>query len=293
MPFFFRLLSRMPLWLLHAAGWVLGWLYFWGSRGYRENFRANVAQSGLGWDACKGAIAQSGMMIAEFPRMWLGSIPAVQWEGLEVVETAYAGGKGIIFLTPHMGCFELAARATAARFSPQYGDLTVLFRPGRRPAVDRLLESARAGAGFHTAPTNLVGVRQLLRALRAGKAVGLLPDQVPPGDMGVWSPFFGRPAYTMTLAARLALQSGAPMVLAWGERRLWGAGYVLHFSAMQRPPTTDVDEAVAHINRAMEVLIRQCPAQYLWSYPRYKNPAPFLAVPDPATASSPRGDAIV
>ena len=293
MPFFFRLLSRMPLWLLHAAGWVLGWLYFWGSRGYRENFRANVAQSGLGWDACKGAIAQSGMMIAEFPRMWLGSIPAVQWEGLEVVETAYAGGKGIIFLTPHMGCFELAARATAARFSPQYGDLTVLFRPGRRPAVDRLLESARAGAGFHTAPTNLVGVRQLLRALRAGKAVGLLPDQVPPGDMGVWSPFFGRPAYTMTLAARLALQSGAPMVLAWGERRPWGAGYVLHFSAMQRPPTTDVDEAVAHINRAMEVLIRQCPAQYLWSYPRYKNPAPFLAVPDPATASSPRGDAIV
>ena len=293
MPFFFRLLSRMPLWLLHAAGWVLGWLYFWGSRGYRENFRANVAQSGLGWDACKGAIAQSGMMIAEFPRMWLGSIPAVQWEGLEVVETAYAGGKGIIFLPPHMGCFELAARATAARFSPQYGDLTVLFRPGRRPAVDRLLESARAGAGFHTAPTNLVGVRQLLRALRAGKAVGLLPDQVPPGDMGVWSPFFGRPAYTMTLAARLALQSGAPMVLAWGERRPWGAGYVLHFSAMQRPPTTHVDEAVAHINRAMEVLIRQCPAQYLWSYPRYKNPAPSLAVPDPATASSPRGDAIV
>jgi KDO2-lipid IV(A) lauroyltransferase len=173
-----------------------------------------------------------------------------------------------------MGCFELAARATAARFSPRYGDLTVLFRPGRRPAVDRLLESARAGAGLQTAPTNLAGVRQLLRALRAGKAVGLLPDQVPPGDMGVWSPFFGRPAYTMTLAARLAMQSDAPMILAWGERRPWGAGYVLRFSAMHKPSTRDVDEAVAQINRAMEALIRQCPAQYLWSYPRYKNPVP-------------------
>jgi len=284
MPFFFRLLSQMPLWLLHAAGWLLGWLYFWGSPGYRENFRVNVTQSGLGWDACKGAIAQSGMMIAEFPRMWLGPIPAVQWEGLEVVETAYAGGKGVIFLTPHMGCFELAARATAARFSPRYGDLTVLFRPGRRPAVDRLLESARAGAGLQTAPTNLAGVRQLMRALRAGRAVGLLPDQVPPSEMGVWSPFFGRPAYTMTLAARLALQSGAPLVLAWGERRPWGAGYRLHFSPMPSLPTTDLDAAVAHLNRAMEVLIRQCPAQYLWSYPRYKNPA---------TASIPRGDAVV
>jgi len=274
MPLFFRLLARMPLWLLHAAGWLLGWLYFWGSRGYRDNFRANVAQSGLAWDACKGAIAQSGMMLAEFPRIWLGATPPVRWEGLEVVESAYAAGKGIVFLTPHMGCFELAARATAARFSPRYGDLTVLFRPGRRPAVDRLLESARAGAGLQTAPTNLAGVRQLLRALRAGKAVGLLPDQVPPDDLGVWSPFFGRPAYTMTLAARLAMQSDAPMILAWGERRPWGAGYVLRFSAMHKPSTRDVDEAVAQINRAMEALIRQCPAQYLWSYPRYKNPVP-------------------
>ena len=277
MPFFFRLLSRMPLWLLHAAGWLVGWLYFWGSRGYRENFRANVAQSGLAWDDCKGAIAQSGMMIAEFPRVWLGTTPPLRWEGLEVVESAYAAGKGIVFLTPHMGCFELAARATAARFSPRYGDLTVLFRPGRRPAVDRLLESARAGAGLQTAPTNLAGVRQLLRALRAGKAVGLLPDQVPPGDMGVWSPFFGRPAYTMTLAARLAMQSDAPMILAWGERLAWGAGYVLRFSAMHKPSTHNVDEAVAQINRAMEALIRQRPSQYLWSYPRYKNPVPQAA----------------
>ena len=273
MPFFFRLLSRMPLGLLHAVGWLLGWLYFWCSRGYRENFRANVAQSGLGWDACKAAIAQSGMLVAEFPRIWLGPIPPLRWEGLAVVQAAYAAGRGIIFLTPHMGCFELAARATAARFSPQYGDLTVLFRPGRRPALDRLLETARAGAGLQTAPTNLAGVRQLLRALRAGRAVGLLPDQVPPDEMGLWSPFFGRPAYTMTLAARLALQSGAPMVLAWGERRPWGAGYVLHFRSMEQPPTADLDAAVAHINQAMEALIRQCPGQYLWSYPRYKNPA--------------------
>jgi KDO2-lipid IV(A) lauroyltransferase len=81
----------------------------------------------------------------------------------------------------------------------------------------------------------------------------------------------------MTLAARLALQSDATMVLAWGERLPWGAGYVLRFSAMQKPATSDVNEVVAQINRAMEILIRQCPAQYLWSYPRYKNPVPQAA----------------
>jgi len=292
MPFFFRLLSRMPLWLLHAAGWLLGWLYFWGSRGYRENFRANVAQSGLAWKACKGAIAQSGMMIAEFPRIWLGAPPALRWEGLAVVEAAYAAGKGIVFLTPHMGCFELAARATAARFHSRFGDLTVLFRPGRRPAVDCLLDVARAGSGLQTAPTNLAGVRQLLRALRAGKAVGLLPDQVPPADMGMWSPFFGRPAYTMTLAARLASQSGAPIILAWCERLPWGAGYVLHFSALEPLPDGGLEAEVAHINRAMEALIRQCPAQYLWSYPRYKNPVSSAAVLEPVVSGTP-GDARV
>ena len=287
MPLLFRFLSLMPLWLLHAAGWLLGWLYFWASRGYRDNFRANVAQSGLAWDACKGAIGQSGMMIAEFPRVWLGSTPPLRWEGLELLESAYSAGKGIVLLTPHMGCFELAARAIATRFSSQYGDFTVLFRPGRRPAIDRLLESARAGAGLKTAATNLAGVRQLMRALRSGKAVGLLPDQVPPADMGVWSPFFGRPAYTMTLAARLALQSEALMILVWVERRPWGAGYVLRLSAMHKPSTPDVDEAVAQINRAMETLIRQCPSQYLWSYPRYKNPVPQVAVSgvDPIHAS--------
>jgi len=287
MPLLFRFLSLMPLWLLHAAGWLLGWLYFWASRGYRDNFRANVAQSGLAWDACKGAIGQSGMMIAEFPRVWLGSTPPLRWEGLELLESAYSAGKGIVLLTPHMGCFELAARAIATRFSSQYGDFTVLFRPGRRPAIDRLLESARAGAGLKTAATNLAGVRQLMRALRSGKAVGLLPDQVPPADMGVWSPFFGRPAYTMTLAARLALQSEALMILVWVERRPWGAGYVLRFSAMPKPSTRDVDEAVAQINRAMETLIRQCPSQYLWSYPRYKNPVPQVAASgvDPIHAS--------
>jgi KDO2-lipid IV(A) lauroyltransferase len=119
----------------------------------------------------------------------------------------------------------------------------------------------------------------MIRALRRGEAVGLLPDQVPPVGLGVWAPFFGQPAYTMTLAARLVQQTGATLLLAWGERLPRGAGYVVRVSApAEALPTDDAASPDTHtacasvVNRAMEALIRQCPQQYLWGYNRYKTP---------------------
>jgi KDO2-lipid IV(A) lauroyltransferase len=112
----------------------------------------------------------------------------------------------------------------------------------------------------------------MIKALRSGRAVGLLPDQVPPEGMGQWAPFFGQPAYTMTLAARLALQTSARVVLIWGERLPWGWGYRLHTQALEHPLSHDLDTAVVQINQAMEALILQCPSQYIWGYARYKTP---------------------
>jgi KDO2-lipid IV(A) lauroyltransferase len=113
----------------------------------------------------------------------------------------------------------------------------------------------------------------MMRALKRGETVGLLPDQVPPEGMGVWVPFFGRAAYTMTLAARLVQQSGAEVSLLWTERRPGGAGYVVHAEPLPEPLPERGDEASAlAINRAMEAVIRRCPRQYLWGYHRYKSP---------------------
>ena len=101
----------------------------------------------------------------------------------------------------------------------------------------------------------------------------LLPDQVPPDGMGAWAPFFGRDAYTMTLSARLAQQTGATVLLLWGERLPWGRGFRLHFrelqqSAGRRPGA----RRWRQVNQEMERLIRECPSQYLWGYARYKHP---------------------
>ena len=148
----------------------------------------------------------------------------------------------------------------------------MLYRPSRQAALSEVVETARRREGLQTAPTTLAGVRQMIRALRAGQAVGLLPDQVPPEGQGVWSPFFGQPAYTMTLAARLVQQTGATPLLAWGERLPGAQGFRVHVQPFGEPLSADLDAAVAQINRAMEGLIRQCPQQYLWGYGRYKKP---------------------
>ena len=112
----------------------------------------------------------------------------------------------------------------------------------------------------------------MIKALRRGHAVGLLPDQVPPEGQGLWSPVFGRKAYTMTLAARLVQQTGAQVLLVRSERLSWGRGFVLHAYAMPEPLAADTATAVAQINAEMERLIRACPSQYLWGYGRYKQP---------------------
>jgi KDO2-lipid IV(A) lauroyltransferase len=121
-------------------------------------------------------------------------------------------------------------------------------------------------------PTTLAGVRQMLRALKAGEAVGLLPDQVPPKGLGVWAPFFGRDAYTMTLPARLVQQTGAALLLVWGERLPGGRGYTVHVRHFEAELARDPVAAAREVNAEMERMVRAGPTQYLWGYARYKGP---------------------
>lgn len=272
MLFLFRLLSRVPLWFLHLLGALLGWGVFVLSPTYRRRFLAHGALAGYRFGQVRGAVAHAGRMAAETPRVWLGRAPRMEWDNIACVDAAYAQRRGVVFLTPHMGCFEATAQGLAQRYAAQYGPITVLYRPARKAALARVMEASRRRPGLETAPTTLAGVRQMMRALRAGQAVGLLPDQVPPAGLGQWAPFFGRDAYTMTLGARLALQTGAVTLLTWGERLPWGRGFRLHFRELAQPLPTDLDAAVRQINREMERVIRECPQQYLWGYARYKTP---------------------
>ena len=268
----YRFASRWPLGLLHALGAALGWLTWAASPIYRRRIAEHARLAGYRFAEVRASVAHAGRMALETPRLWFGAPVPVAWSGTELLDQAYAARRGIVFMTPHLGCFEITAQAVGARYHAGHGPITVLYRPPRQAALAEVVETARRREGLETAPTTLAGVRQMIKALRAGRAVGLLPDQVPPEGQGLWSPVFGKPAYTMTLAARLIQQTGATPLLAWGERLAGGRGFRVHIQAFPEPFSGDLDTAVAQINRAMEGLIRQCPQQYLWGYGRYKTP---------------------
>jgi len=264
----FQLLSFWPLRLLHGLGAVLGWITFLASPTYRRRFVENARQAGYAFAQVRRAVAEAGKLVAETPRLWFGAMPPVHWEQAEAIERLRAEGRGIVFLTPHLGCFEVTARSYAAQFGP----VTVLYRPARKPWLRELVATSRNRPNMAAVPTTLAGVRQMLRALKAGEAVGLLPDQVPPQGLGVWAPFFGRDAYTMTLPSRLVQQTGAVLLLVWGERLPGGRGYHVHVRRFDGELARDAREAATQVNAEMERMVRAGPGQYLWGYARYKQP---------------------
>ncbi len=290
MPSLLAWLSHRSLRLLHALGALLGWAVYLLSPSYRRRLQENTRLAGVGPADRRTAVAEAGKLVLELPRLWLrprdqAIADPVTWQGAELVEASLARGRGLVLLTPHMGSFEICAQAYAERFGTQQ-PITVLYRPARQAWLRELEETARTRTALATAPASLAGVRQMMRALRKGESLGLLPDQVPPDGMGVWAPFFGQQAYTMTLAARLVLQTGAAWLLIWSERLPHGGGYIVHVQAPtealpQRGDQTEeawMTAAASVVNRSMETLIAQKPAQYLWGYHRYKQPRRLHAV---------------
>lgn len=279
------LFAKLPLRWLHRLGALLGWLVYLASPRYAARLRENLEKSGVCAepDACRKllhrAIGEAGKSALELLAVWLRpEAEALRLmrhrHGWEHVEAALARGKGIIFLTPHLGCFEITSLYYAARHP-----ITVLYRPPKLRRLQPLLEIGRRRGQVTLAPTDMSGVKALLKALKRGEAVGILPDQAPGEGEGVWAEFFGRPAYTMTLAARLARGTGAAVILAYAERLPRGEGFDLWLEPLPAGLPEQPREAANFLNRAIESLIRKLPAQYLWSYNRYKTPRGVEAPP--------------
>jgi KDO2-lipid IV(A) lauroyltransferase len=284
----FQIAAHLPLGLLRWLGSALGLVTWLLSPAYRRMFSHNWA---LAMGAHSGAsrwraIAQAGQLVSELPKIWCdpAAVKRMQIEGLSHLDQSAAAGRGVIILTPHLGAFELAPRAVG-----QHHPITVLYRPSRQPIVERLLQTLRPTSVVATAPANASGVRQLLRALKAGQTIGMLPDQVPSRGEGLWASFFGRPAYTMVLPMRLAQATGAALVWALALRT--ADGWRLVLEPWQPESTNGTEPALAQLvnqmNRKTEEMILREPEQYLWAYNRYKTPSQALPTP---TAQAATGD---
>ena len=282
MVLLFRILSHLPLAWLHRLGALLGWVAWLFSPTYRRHMREYMVLA-LGETEARrlqsSAIANAGRSALELPRIWLRPLAdavahVVKVSGWERVEAATRAGKGIVYLTPHLGCFEVTAQYLSTQ-----APVTVLYRPPKRAWLQTMIEAGRARAQLRIAAADLAGGRALLKALKRGEAVGLLPDQAPKFGEGRWMNFFSKPAYTMTLAARLT-ESGAAVIMVWAERLPGGTGFHFHLQAPTQPIRGTTEERAQQINHQIEHLIRQCPEQYLWGYNRYKRPRGVEAPPE-------------
>lgn len=183
----------------------------------------------------------------------------------ELFDTALRDNRGLLVLAPHLGNWEVVGLWCAA-----HGPMTTLYKPPRQRWLEPLIRGARQRTGAVLVPTDAGGVRALLTALHTGAIVGILPDQEPPPGAGVYAPFFGVPALTMTLAGRLAARTGCTVVTAWA-RRVPGGFELVFEPADAEVGDPDPDIAAAALNRCIEACVRNAPEQYHWEYKRFKR----------------------
>lgn len=270
--FILKIFAKLPLALVHNLGSAFGRIIIFFVPKFLHRIEDNLRQSGLCSDEnilkqmIKQNVKESGKAVLETLLIWCRDYAQLQplfygCTGWDDVETGLAGGKGLIFLTPHLGCYEISSL-----YYGQFHPITVLFRPPRQSWLLPLITAGRQRGKVIMAPANNRGVKQLLQALKRNEAIAILPDQAPLTGEGEWAPFFGRPAYSMTLVSKLVQKTGAPVFMVFGERLSNGQGYLIHIKSL----SNDSVATPALLNKAVEAQISQCPAQYLWIYDRYK-----------------------
>lgn len=269
--FFCKTVACLPLSWVHQLGAFFGWLSYLTDKKSNGIALANIQQSGLAADDAqarqlvKTSRIEAGKALMETFFIW-GSpaaklLPLIQQvHGWEHVTEAQAQKRGLIFLTPHLGCFEIT--------SIYYGErapITVLYRPPKLEWLSELVVKGREKGKVEMAPANASGVKKLLQSLKSSLAIGILPDQIPRQGEGEWADFFGKPAYTMGLASKLATKADALVIMAFGERLPAGKGFNIHLTKVDDISTPTL------LNQAIERQVAQCPAQYLWQYNRHKQ----------------------
>ena len=283
MKLFLRPLAHIPLGVNHAVGAFLGRLVFRFSPRYRHRLLENLASSGL----CPSPEAVRALAKENAAEIGKGATELV-WalfrpieevaatvkslEGWEAVEKLHAAGRPIVFVIPHLGGYDIAGRYLWTRLP-----ILAMYKPHKLFWFDQMMREGRnrgaAPDGTNVTPATMAGVRMLLKHLRRGGCSIVLPDQVPGQGDGEWVEFFGRPAYTMTLVARLQEASNAALVFCYAERLPLGEGFALHLSPLDEPLPEDRRAAARLVNAMVEKLVAACPSQYLWGYNRYKRPA--------------------
>jgi len=277
-----RVISQLPLSLIHQLGTCIGWLMLKIPNKQRRKALINIRLCFPHLDVAqvlafrRRSFLEYGKTYSEVAYLWFRPTRQV----LALVREVSGGellhhddGRGVIVLSPHLGAWELAGLYLSSQ-----GPTTTLYKP--QPELDWLIREVRGRAGAELVPTDRQGIRSLMQALRRGEYVGILPDQEPRLNPGsVFVPFFGVPALTMLLINRLARKTGARVIFLFAVRLPRAQGFHIH--CLPAPVGIDSEDETTGaqaLNRGIEDAVNTCPEQYLWTYKRFRRRP--LGMPD-------------
>lgn len=225
-------------------------------------------------DLVKDSLIDTAKTACELGRIWIRTAPQalehiVRVTGQEILDEAINARKGVIVLAPHLGNWELCGLFLDSKCQSTY-----LYKPPKLAAFEQAMLAYRGRLGAKLAPTTAKGVAMLVKALGRGEIVGILPDQEPNWDSGVFAPFFGVDALTMTLVAKLAKRTDARVLSIFAKRLAHGEGFeVVIGKARAGIDDEDLESAARALNATVEDCVRQAPSQYQWEYRRFKRQA--------------------
>src|SRR5271165_4198535 len=279
-----KFIGALPRPLARAMGITLAWIFYLFHVRLR---RVGMRNLGLAFPEksrrqrariLRGVFTSFGRQLAElclFPKYTRENVSkVVVYDGFENFERAYARGKGVLFLTAHLGAWELSAFAHSLHGHP----LSIVMRSLDNPYVDGLIQSYRTMHGNRTVDKDDF-VRGLLAAMHAGQTVGILMDTNMTPPQGVFVDFFGIPACTASGLARIALRTDAAVVpgfTVWDDKL---RKYILRFDPAvelirSQDNEADITANTAKFTKVIEDIIRQYPDQWLWVHRRWKTRPP-------------------
>ncbi|MCC2645620.1 MAG: hypothetical protein K0R94_1398 [Burkholderiales bacterium] len=279
----FKMMSYLPLSFLRSLGSIIGIIGFKFSKRSGRRMKANLLATGICTEEnidkfARDAAKEWGKTIVETVAIAWQKGPAVcaklASQGINFDQMLAATKLGpVLFLTPHIGNFEIGVKAVSAIVKDR--TLNILYKPSKNPVFNAIMLDGRTETNIKPAPTTRQGVAQLLRALKNGGVIGILPDNVASGGDGVWVDFFGKKVFATTLAAKLILFPGVTTFFVSSMRV--DNGFIMDYRSYI-PKTTNISEIVQDIYKTLETIVLNAPTQYYWSYDRFRTPghAPLI-----------------
>ena len=273
---FIHVAPHLPLWMTDIIGFILGQLMRLSNNSLYRSSKINLALTQTKLNSAEiNSLASKSLYrtisnFFEMPLIWTASD---QWikkkitkiNGEDTLLAALEQKAGVILLIPHIGNWEILGR-----HSSRYAPMTSLYKQQKNPALENFIKQGREASGSALVPTNTKGVAALLKALRRNELTAILPDHVPAKNSGIFSPFFGQPAYTMTLVHQLIKRTQCQVVVGYAIRVKQG------FELNYETPETAIYDAeekvsVAALNQSIEKVVNRHISQYQWGYKRFKK----------------------